>query len=352
MSRIQVGVAGLGYWGPNLVRVLSESAEFNLVCVHDVREQSLAKIASRYPGLRATTSYEEMLSLVDAVVIATPIGTHHALSKTALNGGKHVFVEKPLTHSVATAKDLVLTAASQECILQAGHVFVYTQPVRHIKKMLDEKELGEIYFISSSRVNLGLFQKDVSVIWDLAVHDFSILNYWFQKSPVKVQATGRDCLNRGIFDVAFITADYGDGKLANVEVSWLAPTKLRRMVIAGEKRMVVYDDTSPDEKVRVFDRGVIKNEPTNFGEYNITYRMGNMFSPYLDNREPLRLELEQFSQSIRSGKPPEADGVSGLQVVCALEAAQKSAEQGSVAVHVEDTTRELKALANGKSVYS
>lgn len=334
MNKIKVGVIGLGYWGPNLVRVLSESPDFVLTYVADLKTEALDRVALRYHGIRATTSMDELLDNVEAVVIATPISTHYELARKSLLAGKATFVEKPLTYSVKTAIDLLDIAREQGLVLQVGHTFVYSPPVRKIKRMLDENELGEIYFVSSSRVNLGLFQKDVSVIWDLAVHDLSILDFWFGSSAGRVQARGRDYIKAGVHDVAFLSVDYPDRKLAHIEVSWLAPHKLRRMVLVGKEKMLVYDDSAPDEKIRVYNRGVMTSLPSNFGEYNITYRVGDMYSPHLESKEPLRCEMDDFAHCIRTGAKPQAGDISGLRVVCALEAAQASLQADGAEVAV------------------
>ena len=251
---LRIGVVGLGYWGPNLVRNLADSIAFELAYLCELRADVLDAVASRYPGIRCTPHFEEVVSdeAVDAIAIATPVSTHHPLARIALEAGKHVFVEKPLAGSSTHARELARLAEANDVVLMPGHTFVYSPPVRTIKNLIDSGELGEIYFISSSRVNLGLHQSDVSVVWDLGPHDFSILRYWLGDLPSEISALSRSCLIPKIPDVCFINLRYPSGTVAHVELSWLAPSKLRRTAIVGSKKMVVYDDTS-NESVRIFD---------------------------------------------------------------------------------------------------
>ena len=241
---VGVAVVGLGYWGPNLLRVLADKPEAEVRWICDLDRDRLQQYRSRYPAVRITTHIERVLADpgVETVIIATPVHTHYALAAQALAAGKHVFVEKPLAPSSELADDLVALAAERDRVLMCGHTFIYSPPVRAIKRMLEAGTLGDIYFISSSRVNLGLHQRDVSVIWDLGPHDFSILLYWLSEMPTSVRAVGRDSIVKGIADVAFVTMSFASGIVANVELSWLAPSKLRRTVVVGSERMVTYDD--------------------------------------------------------------------------------------------------------------
>jgi len=240
-GQIRIGVVGVGYWGPNLVRNLAESSTFELTYVCDSRPEMLEAVARRYPGVKCTTRYEELLRADDleAVAIATPVSTHHALAMSALQAGKHAFVEKPLAASTDQVVELMTLAEQNGLVLMPGHTFLYSPPVTTIKSIIDSGELGEIYFISSSRVNLGLHQRDVSVVWDLGPHDFSILRYWLGDLPEEVSALSRICLLPGVPDVCFINLRYASGTVANVELSWLSPSKLRRTAIVGSKKMVV-----------------------------------------------------------------------------------------------------------------
>ena len=292
---VGVAVVGLGYWGPNLLRVLGDNVDARVRWICDLDPERLGKYRRRYPSARVTTRIERVLAdpAVDAVIIATPVDTHYDLAGRALEAGKHVFVEKPLAPSSELADELAVMAAERDRILMCGHTFLYSPPVRAIKRMISEGKLGDIYFISSSRVNLGLHQRDVSVIWDLGPHDFSILLYWLSEMPTSVRAIGRDSIVKGIADVAFVTMTFASGIIANIELSWLAPSKLRRTVLVGSERMAIYDDGAP-EPVRLFDRGVVYRDPETFGEYHLSYRSGDVISPKIESYEPLGLELADF----------------------------------------------------------
>ncbi|MEE2904277.1 MAG: Gfo/Idh/MocA family oxidoreductase [Myxococcota bacterium] len=328
---MKVAVVGLGYWGPNLVRNLVGLLGPTSVTVCDRDKSRIDKLLETYPNVNHTTELNDVLnsSEIDGVVLATPISTHGSLGCAILESGKHLFVEKPLAESVAAAEELIATAKKKGLVLMVGHTFEYSPPVTKIKEVFDSGDLGKIFFISSTRVNLGLHQRDASVIWDLAPHDLSILNYWLGEGPSRVTTVGRDCVNSGQPDVAFISLQYPSGVVATIEVAWLAPSKLRRTAIVGENKMVVYDDTENIEKVKVYDQGVQINDPQTFGEYQLTYRTGNIVSPRLKNVEPLREEMSHFVDCMRTGATPKTDGQSGLRVVRALEAAQQSLVTGS-----------------------
>ncbi|MFL5782461.1 MAG: Gfo/Idh/MocA family protein [Thermoleophilaceae bacterium] len=330
-----VAVVGLGYWGPNLLRVLFELPDVKVKYACDLDTSRLAKAIRRYPSVEPTTEFARVLDdpEVDAVFIATPVFTHFALASHALEAGKHVFVEKPLAASSAEAEELLDLSDANELSLMCGHTFIYSPPVRAVKRMIDAGELGDIYFISSSRVNLGLHQRDVSVIWDLGPHDFSILQYWLGDLPESVSAIGRDSVVKGIPDVAFVDLAYGSGTLAHVEMSWLAPSKLRRTVLVGSEKMVVYDDTS-SEPVRVFDSGVDYHDPESFGEYQLSYRTGDILSPKLDTTEPLAAELSDFVRSIRDGDPVSENRRVARDVVRLIEAAEASLEERGAPIAV------------------
>jgi predicted dehydrogenase len=322
---VRVAVVGLGYWGPNLVRNLHEQKLAELVAVCDRREDALAKIGARYPGLRLATELDEILAddEIEAVAIATPVSTHHPIASAALEAGKHVFVEKPLAGSTSEALDLVRRSDAADRLLMPGHTFLYSPAVNCIRDLLQGGELGDIYFISMSRVNLGLHQRDASVAWDLGPHDFSILQYWLGMTPRYVSATSRGCVFPSVADVAFISLEYGDGVISHVELSWLAPSKLRRTTIVGSKKMLVYDDTS-NEPVRLFDSGVHLRPPESFGEYNLTYRSGDILSPHVPAAEPLLLEMGDFCEAIRTGKEPRSSRDLGVEVVRMIEGVDSS----------------------------
>jgi predicted dehydrogenase len=299
---VRVGVVGLGYWGPNLLRVLIETPDVEVKYICDIDAGRVGRFARRYPTAVATTRYDDLLEddELDAVLIATPVFTHYQLAERSLAAGKHTFVEKPLAASSTAAEELIELASDSGLLLMCGQTFLYSPPVRAVKELIDSGELGDIYYISSSRVNLGLHQRDVSVVWDLGPHDFSILLYWLEEVPHSIGAVGRDSVVKGIPDVAFIDMTFPSGVLANMELSWLAPSKLRRTVVVGSEKMVVYDDGNP-EPVRVFDHGVVYQDPETFGQYQLSYRTGDIVSPRLEAAEPLSLELEDFVKSIRTG---------------------------------------------------
>lgn len=331
---VGVALVGYGYWGPNLLRNYLDLPVAAVRWVCDVREGALAKVQSRYPAVPVTTDYQQVLAdpAVEAVVIATPISTHFALASAALQSGKHVFVEKPMTADAAQGRILVEMAAQRGQTLMVGHTFVFSPPVRKVKELIDRGDLGDIYFVTMQRVNLGLHQRDVSVVWDLAPHDLSILDYWLGELSGSVCVSGRGCVVPSIPDVAFLNLRFPTGYLAEIQVSWLSPVKLRRTIVVGSKRMLVYDDTESVEKVKLYDHGVDFKEPDSFGEYQLSYRTGDIVAPKIDGVEPLRVEAEHFLSCVRSGARPITDGWAGLRVVSALQAAQASLEQGGVCV--------------------
>jgi len=321
---IRLAVVGLGYWGPNLLRNAWEIEGAEVVAVHDRSAQACMPVARRYPDVRISESYSEVLGAddVDAVLIATPVRTHYAMAREALLAGKHVFVEKPMAQSSAECENLIDLSAERGLIVMPGHTFLYSPPVRKVKQLLDAGELGESYFATFSRVNLGIHQSDASVVRDLGPHDFSMLLYWLGQ-PEFVRAIGRDSIGSGQLDVAFIDMGMPSGTLVHMEFSWLAPTKLRRTVLVGSGKMIVYEDTSA-EQVRVYDRGAEVLEPQSFGEHHLSYRSGDILSPRLDADEPLRLELADFVGAVREGRPPLSDAKMGLDVVRLIEAAETS----------------------------
>jgi predicted dehydrogenase len=332
---VRIAVVGLGHWGPNLVRNINEFPGAEPVVVCDLRSDALDTITRRYPAVRATTSFSEVLAddEVDAVVIATPVSRHHPMAAAALRAGKHVFVEKPLAASSREASDLIGLAERLGLVLMPGHTFLYSPPVMMIRKLIESGELGEIYFISTSRVNLGLHQPDVSVAWDLGPHDFSILRYWLGETPAYASALSRGCVIPTIPDVAFINLEFPSGTVAHVELSWLAPSKLRRTTVVGSRKMVVYDDTSA-EPVRVFDSGANVPNPETFGEYKLTYRTGDIVSPQVEVAEPLYREMEDFCAAIRTGSVPRSSSEVGLEVVRIIEAVDASLEANGSRVDV------------------
>jgi predicted dehydrogenase len=333
----RIGVIGLGYWGPNVARNVAAHPRAELAWLCDRDPDALAAASFRHPQARTTASYAELLEdpELDAVAVVTTVSTHHELAVAALEAGKHVLVEKPLAASSAEAADLIKLAADQALVLLPGHTFLYSPPVNTIRELITSGELGDIYFISTSRVNLGLHQSDVSVAWDLGPHDFSILRYWLGETPRRVSALSRSCVIPNMPDVAFINLEFASGTIAHVELSWLAPSKLRRTTIVGSQKMVVYDDTS-NEPVRVFDSGVELPNPETFGEYRLSYRTGDIVSPNVPAAEPLFLELGDFCSAIRTGQTPRSSAQIGLDVVRIIESVDESLELEGARVDVSD----------------
>ncbi len=327
-ERVGVGVVGLGYWGPNLLRVLMEMPGVKVHTICDLDPERLARFAQRYPTVHPTQDLDDLLEdpQIEAIVVATPVFTHYEMAGRCLDAGKHTFVEKPLAASKEHAIDLVARAEARDLRLMCGHVFLYSPPVRAIHDLLATGQLGDVYFISSSRVNLGLHQRDVSVVWDLGPHDFSILLSWLGESPTSVRAIGRDSIVPGLPDVAFIDLAFASGVIAHVELSWLSPSKLRRTVVVGSERMVVYEDGGI-EPLRIFDHGVVYRDPETFGEYHLSYRTGNIVSPKLDTAEPIALELEDFLSTIRSGASRNDHLALACDVVGLIEATELSLER-------------------------
>jgi predicted dehydrogenase len=348
----KIGLIGAGYWGPNLARVLNQSRRCEFAACCDSSPRNLEKITRQYPAVCGFSSASEFFeSDTNAVVIATPISTHFELARQALNAGKHVMVEKPLAHNSASADELADLADRKGLTLMSGHTFIYSPPVIKVKDLIDSGRLGDLYYISLSRVNLGLYQKDVDVIWDLAVHDISILLYWLQEMPVRAEAFGRACIQQEKNDVAFLWLQFASGVIASVEISWLSPQKLRRSIVAGSKRMVVYDDIDPNEKVRIYDCGVVVREPESFGEFQLTYRTGDMVVPNLSNVEPLVSEIDHFIDCIETGAVPRTSGAFGANVVRVLESSLRSLRRDIPPARVADLVahRDTHEMTLGKA---
>lgn len=333
-ATVGVAVVGYGYWGPNLVRNFADTAGAEVVAVCDASPARLEAVARRYPAAALIPSFDDLLDnpAVDAIAIATPVHTHGALIRKALEAGKHVLVEKPMTTSSAEAERLVDLAASRDLTLMVDHTFVYSGAVRRIKQLIDTGELGRLYYYDSVRVNLGLIQSDVSVIWDLAAHDFAILEHLVKQEPRGVSSVAAAHLPGGLADVAYLTVLFDDSLLAHFHVNWLSPVKVRQVLIGGDRRMVLYDDIQPTEKVRVYDRGVQWNDdPVEARrETLVGYRLGDMYAPMLDQTETLRTECAHFVHCVRSGETPITDGMAGLRTVRLLEAAERSLQAGGM----------------------
>ncbi len=330
---IKVGVIGCGYWGPNLIRNFNAQPECELSVIADLDENRLQQVGLLYPNTKKTTNYKEMLEDpdIDAVVVATPMTTHCPLGTEVLEAGKHLFLEKPMATNSADCRSLNALAESKDLQIMVGHTFIYTSAVRKIKSLMDGGEMGDIHYVNIERVNLGLFQKDANVIWDLAPHDVAMLNFLFEADPVRVNATGHCYVQKdlGVEDVAFVTLEYPGGRLANIHVSWLDPYKIRKCTFVGSRKMLVYDDVHPSEKIRVFDKGVdVAPHYEGFGEFQLQYRSGDIFVPQIEMAEPLKAETSHFLEVIQGKAIGLSNGHHGLRVVQVLEKACESLQNG------------------------
>lgn len=339
MEPLKVGAIGYGYWGPNLIRNFVELPTSVVVAVADLDENRLNHVRERHPQIPITTrNHRELFELgLDAVVVATPPHTHYKIVRECLENGLHVLVEKPLTLTSADAQELVRIADEHDRRLMVGHTFEYNPAVRALKEMIDAGELGDIYYIDAVRVSLGLFSSHLNVIWDLAPHDISILLYLLGQAPVSVSAQGNSYVQGGIEDVAYMTMRFPDGVLAHMRLSWLDPRKTRRITVVGSKKMAIYDDVEPQEKIKVYDKRVnaIRRTDT-FGEFNFAYHYGDIVSPFVRFDEPLRVECSHFIDCIREGRTPQTDGRNGMRVVQIIEAAQESLKNNSQTVSLSN----------------
>jgi predicted dehydrogenase len=332
---IKVGVVGCGYWGPNLVRNLRQSPDCQLKVLCDESEARLNHMRRLHPDLATTHQYEDLLKdrELDAIVIATPVRYHYPMAKAALAVGKHVFVEKPMAHTEAEAEELVNVASNQNLILMVGHTFLFSPAVRRMKEIIDAGDIGEVQYISARRLNLGLFQKDINVAWDLAPHDISILLHLFDELPVSVSCQGSSHVTRGIEDVTMMYLTFRKNRCAFIQNSWLDPKKIRQMTVVGSQRMIVYDDTEPLEKLKIYDARVeVPPHYDSFAEFTYSYHYGDAYVPYIRQDEPLKLECQHFLECIRDGKMPITNGRLGLEVVRILEAANESLRRQGAAL--------------------
>jgi predicted dehydrogenase len=324
---IRIGVIGYGYWGPNLVRNFVELRDAELAAVADLDPAKLAIVKRRFPSVSVTTDFHEVLGdpSIDAVAIATPVGSHFELGMAVLKAGKHLWLEKPMTETSLQASKLADEAEHRQQVLMVDHTFIYTGAIRKIAEMVHSGELGELLYYDSIRVNLGLFQRDVNVVSDLGVHDFSILDHLLREHPVAVSASGINHFPGTPENLAFITLFYDSGMIAHVNVSWLAPVKVRQILIGGSKKMITYDDLQPSEKVKIYDKGVsFTDDPEQIYQMRVGYRTGDMWAPRLDTTEALRVAGEQFVDCIAHGRTPETGGRLGQRVVELIEAATSS----------------------------
>jgi len=348
---VNVALIGLGYWGPNLARNLVAVPGATLHTLCDLDSERLSRLSRQYPGVRLLTDYRMVLddSQVDAVVIATPVHTHFQLAAEALRAGKHVLVEKPMAQTGDQCRKLIGMAEADGLLLMAGHVFLYNAAVQKIKEYIAAGLLGQVYYVYSQRLNLGIIRQDVNALWNFAPHDLSILNYWLGGAPLGVMARGYSYIQAGIEDVVFMTLDYPEGVGANVHISWLDPHKVRRLTVVGSEKMVVYDDVNADARVMVYDKGVTRKAMApgeynfenaslgrfeNYGEFQLLLRAGDVLIPKLDFVEPLKLECQHFVECIRDGRQPLSGGYDGLDVVQALEAAQQSLARNGARIEV------------------
>jgi predicted dehydrogenase len=319
---IGIGVVGYGYWGPNLVRNFAECDDARMVACCDTDATRTARAQARYPALTVTSHFDDLLRdpAIDAVVIATPVATHYDFARRALEHEKHVLVEKPLASSVAEAEHLVELAAKYDRVLMVNHTFVYTGAVRKMKEIVAAGELGELYYFDSVRVNLGLIQRDVNVLWDLAPHDLAILGHLVEERPISVCANGACHIGTGVENIGYISVYFQSGMIAHLHNNWLSPVKIRTVILGGSRKMILYDDMQASEKVKVYDRGV----DVVSRDHLFQYRLGDMSAPRIDTTEALRLVADEFVGAIRAGRRPLTDGIDGLEVVRILEAAAMS----------------------------
>lgn len=329
---VKVGVIGYGYWGPKLVRNFHEVPSAKLAMVADLDENRLDQVRRAFPDAATTTDYRELLeSDVDAVVVATPVSTHFPVARDCLRNGKHVLIEKPLARNRTEGQALVDLAKARNLILMVGHTFEYNPAVLMLRDIVASGEIGRVYYAYSQRTNLGLFQKDINVLWDLAPHDLSILLYVLGADPTSVSASGESYVRPGIHDVARVTLNFPEQVQAHVHVSWLDPCKVRRLTVVGSKKMVVYDDVEMQEKIKIYDKGVDKPAHTdNYGEFQLSYRYGDIKVPMVPLDEPLKIEATHFAESIINNTQPRSNGEVGLKVVKILESTDKSLLNGGM----------------------
>ena len=336
MNTTTIGVIGCGYWGPNLLRNFAENEAAQLLWICDTDAKRLDMMSRRYPAARTSRDCRELFAdnHLDAVVIATPVATHHRFAKAALEAGKHVLIEKPMTSNVREAEELIELAERRGLTLMVDHTFIYTGAVRKVKEIVESGELGDLLYFDSVRINLGLFQRDINVVWDLAPHDLAIMDFIIDRQPEALTATGSCHIEQGIENIAYLMLRFSDQFIAHFHFNWLSPVKIRRTLIAGSRKMVVYDDIEPTEKLRIYDKGVMVTQGADTVDKEaayktlVSYRTGDVWVPKLDSTEALRYVCDEFLKAIRQSRPALTDGHAGLRVVRLLEAAQQSIDQG------------------------
>ncbi|HXZ39895.1 MAG TPA: Gfo/Idh/MocA family oxidoreductase [Terriglobales bacterium] len=332
---VKFGVIGYGYWGPNVVRNLHQLEQVAVLSVCDKSPSARQKSQRNYPHVQVSSDATELITSpeIDALALVTPVWTHYELAKAALENGKHVFVEKPFTSNAAQAEELIELAGRKNLKIMVDHTFLFTGAVRKIRQLLDEQALGKLYYYDSTRVNLGLFQHDVNVIWDLAPHDLSIMDHLIQESPEAIVATGQTHLN-GLEDIAFITLYFADSIIAHLNVNWLSPVKVRTTLIGGEKKMLVWNDLEADEKIKVYDKGISVSSQEGLYNLLVNYRLGDMFAPQIEQGEALHRELAYFVECILKNETPINDGVAGLRIVKMLAAASESLRKRGALIYL------------------
>ncbi len=338
MERINIGVIGCGYWGPNLIRNFQALTDCQVQKISDINPERLSYIQKLYPEIDTTDQVDNIINdtAIDAVVIATPVHLHFELAQKSLQAGKHTLVEKPMASSVAECQKLVELAQQQKLVLMVGHTFIYAAAVRKIREIVASGDIGEIRYISARRLNLGVFQYDLNVVWDQASHDLSIILYLTQQMPLSVSCQGKAHITEGIEDVANLSLDFADGNFATIQNSWLHPSKVREMTIVGSRKMIIYDDTEPLAKVKIHDKRV-ETPPhyDTFADFKFSYNYGDSYAPYLKHVEPLKAQGQHFLDCIRHGTQPDSSGGEGLQVVQILEAATESLQNNGAKIQIE-----------------
>ncbi len=335
---LDIAVIGCGYWGPNLVRNFNSLQGCRVKYACDVQKDRLAHMKRLYYDIETTTDFDQVINdtEIDAIAIATPVGLHYKLASKCLQAGKHIFIEKPMASSVAECKELIELAEKRNLTIIVGHTFIYSPPVRKVKELVNQGTLGEMQYISTRRLNLGLFQKDINVTWDLAPHDISIILYILDQVPISVNCQGKAHVNPEIEDVTNLTLNFVNGGFATIQSSWLDPNKIREMTFVGSKRMLVYNDLEPNEKIKIYDKRV-ETPPhyDTFAEFHYSYHYGDIYSPYIKQYEPLKVECQHFLDCIRSGEKPMTGAYEGLYVVQILEAASKSLKNDGAPVIID-----------------
>jgi predicted dehydrogenase len=352
MAPVGVGVIGCGYWGPKLIRNFYDLATAQVRMVAELQPERRGQLERQFPGVQTTANHDDVLAdpAIEAVVIATPVRTHYTLAQQALAGGKHVLVEKPLAASMAEAAELVALSEERNLCLMVGHTFEYNPAVEELRRLVQSETLGKIHYIDTARLNLGLFQQDINVMWDLAPHDISILLYLLNMDPLTVSARGNGCVRPSIYDVVYLELCFPGNITAHVHVSWLEPCKVRRVTVVGDRKMAVYNDVAVEEKIKIYDKGVsLPATPGVPGEFQMSYRYGDIVSPRVVWQEPLRVECSHFVDCIRTARRARSDGRAGWRVVRILERAEQSLTHGGLRIGVADGYADLPAALVGGS---